>query len=246
VPFTKLASSDARKTIAPDFLRLAYAAHRHLAGQVGKQARLFLSYPDILLDVGVSDRPTDLVSEGVDCAIRGGALADSTLVARHIADLRYVTCASPAYLARHGRPSHPEQLDGPAHGVLHYFSSLTARPFPLHFERGPEALAIHGNPAVAVNESTAHLTALLAGLGIGQTFSFMAQPYVARGALVPVLTEWTRQSHPLHVLYPANRYLNAKVRVFVDWVVDLFDDFTRQDGNQTPPPSGQTRFATSR
>jgi LysR family transcriptional regulator for bpeEF and oprC len=178
-------------------------------------------YPDIQLELGVSDRATDLITEGVDCVIRGGALPDSSLVARRLAELDYISCASPDYLRQHGRPLHPEEL-AQGHQLLHYFSSLTGRPYPLYFHRGDEALEIRGPAAVAVNESTAHLNALLAGLGIGQTFTFMAQPYLERGALVPLLTEWKRKRHPLYLLYPANRQLNAKLRVFVDWVEALF------------------------
>ena len=74
----------------------------------------------------------------------------------------------------------------------------------------------------AVNESTAHLSSLLAGLGIGQTFRFMAQPHIDSGRLVAILDDWTRPRHPIHVMYPPNRHLNAKLRVFVDWVADVF------------------------
>jgi LysR family transcriptional regulator for bpeEF and oprC len=186
-------------------------------------------YPQLQLDLGVSDRPADLVGEGVDCVIRGGALADSSLVARPIAQLGYVTCASPGYLRQHGVPEHPAALEeGGGHAVLSYFSSLTGRPFPLVFERGherqkKERVEVPGQRhAVAVSESTAHLTALLHGLGIGQTFAFMAAPHIASGALVPVLAGWQRDRHPLHVVYPSSRHLNAKVRVFVDWVAEVF------------------------
>lgn len=182
-------------------------------------------YPDIQLDLGVSDRPVDLVSDGVDCVIRGGAMLDSSLVARRIAELDYVTCASPGYIAVHGTPRHPSELER-GHILIHYFSSLTGRPFPLHFQRGDEHLDVIGHAAISVNESTAHMTSLLTGLGISQTFAFMAQPYIDRGALVPVLTEWKRSRHPLQVVYPSNRHLNARLRVFVDWVAEVFARIT--------------------
>lgn len=181
-------------------------------------------YPEIQLELGVSDRPVDLIGDGVDCVIRGGALADSTLVARRIAELDYVTCASPAYLKTHGTPKHPRELEQ-KHHILSYFSSLSGRPFPLYFTRGEEQLQIQGRSAVAVNESTAHLTALLTGLGISQTFSFMARPHLRSGALVPLLKDWTRSRHPLQVVYPPNRHLNAKLRVFIDWVTEVFGKY---------------------
>jgi DNA-binding transcriptional LysR family regulator len=181
-------------------------------------------YPDITLSVGVSDRPLDLIESGVDCVIRGGALGDTSLVARRLAELDYVTCASPAYLATRGVPTHPAQLQA-GHALFGYFSSLTGRSFPMLFARKGERLEITAPTQVAVNESTAHLTGLLAGLGVGQTFGFMARPHFARGALSPLMEDWDRPHHPLHLLYPPNRHLQAKLRVFVDWVVEVFAPF---------------------
>jgi LysR family transcriptional regulator, regulator for bpeEF and oprC len=184
-------------------------------------------YPDIELELGVSDRIADLIGEGVDCVIRGGELAESTLIARRIAQLRYITCASPAYLRSRRAPKQPRDIEQ-GHSVVNYMSALTGRPFPLHFHRGEEKLEIRG-AGVSVNESTAHLTALLAGLGLGQTFHFMAQSHLKRRALVPLLAEWTRPPHSLHVVYPPNRHLNARVRVFVDWTVEVFGAFGNPD-----------------
>ena len=78
---------------------------------------------------------------------------------------------------------------------------------------------------VTVNESTAHVTGLLMGLGMGQTFRYIAQPHFKTGALIPLLENWERPSHQIHVMYPPNRHLNAKVRVFVDWAVEVFAKF---------------------
>ena len=189
-------------------------------------------FPDIQLDLGVSDRPVDLIGDAVDCVIRGGELADTSLVARRIANLDYATCASAVYLGARGVPAHPSELAAqpaadtttraPGHAVVSYFSSLTGRPFPLHFQRGSDDLVVEGRTSVGVNESTAHMTALLAGLGVGQTFRFMAEPHLRSGALRPVLSDWTRPRHPLHLVYPSARHLNAKLRVFSDWVADVF------------------------
>ncbi|MHA7679683.1 LysR substrate-binding domain-containing protein [Cupriavidus sp. PET2-C1] len=190
-------------------------------------------YPEIQLELGVSDRPVDLIGEGVDCVVRGGALPDSTLVARRIAELDYVTCATPGYLQANGTPRHPAELET-AHHLVGYFSSLTGRAAPMVFTRGDTHLEILGRTAVAVNESTAHLTSLLAGLGIGQTFSFMARPHIARGALVPLLRDWPRATHPLHVVYPQNRHLNARLRVFVDWASEVFGAAVAGDGPAAP------------
>lgn len=177
-------------------------------------------YPDIQLDLGVSDRAVDMVGDAVDCVIRGGALADSSLVARRIAELDYLTCAASAYLKARGQPAHPSELA--QHDIVGYFSSLTGRPFALHFTRAGESIELPAGSAVAVNESTAHMTTLLAGLGIGQTFGFMARPFIAAGKLTPVLSDWQRERHPIYLIYPSSRHLSAKLRVFADWAAAVF------------------------
>ncbi|MES1163290.1 MAG: LysR substrate-binding domain-containing protein, partial [Rhizobacter sp.] len=193
-------------------------------------------YPELQVDLGVSDRPIDLIGEGVDCAVRGGELADTSLVARRIADLDWVTCASPLYLGARGTPRHPSDLVArepgpkdktrvPGHAIAGYFSSLTGKAFPLEFHRGDEHVVVHGQAVVAVNESTAHLSALLTGVGLGQAFKFMVAPHLESGRLRTVLADWTRPRQPLHVVYPSNRHLSAKLRLFVDWVADVFAPF---------------------
>ncbi|PXW25737.1 LysR family transcriptional regulator [Paraburkholderia caballeronis] len=181
-------------------------------------------YPDIQIHLGVGDRPVDLIGEGVDCVIRSGVLADTSLVAKRIAEFDYVTCASPAYLTVHGVPAHPEQL-AQGHGLITYFSSLTGKPNPLLFRRRRETFEIGHSAMLAVNESTARLTALLAGLGVSQTYEFLARPHIERGALVPLLREWTRPRHPVHLLYPSNRHVPEKLKVFADWAAGIFSQF---------------------
>lgn len=183
-------------------------------------------FPELHLDLGVNDRPIDLVGEGVDCAIRGGDLPDTSFVARRLADLEWVTCAAPVYLKSRGRPTHPDELiaseDGAAHRLVGYFSSLTGRHMPLEFHRGDEHLTVPVSAAIAVNESTAHVNALVAGVGVGQTFRFMADWHFANGTLVQLMPEWTRPHHRIQLVYPASRHLHAKVRAFADWAAALF------------------------
>lgn len=179
------------------------------------------AYPDIELRLGVSDRPTDMISEGFDCVIRGGALADTTLIARKLCEMDFVTCCHASYIEQHGQPSHPSDIEQ-HHAIVGYFSSLTGKVFPLRFTRGDEQLEINARTTVAVNESTAHLTALTTGMGIGQTFAWFVKDAIARGEMVTLLDEWQPPRHPLYIMYPPNRHLNATVRVFVDWAVQLF------------------------
>ena len=178
-------------------------------------------YPDIQLDLGVSDRPVDLIGDNVDCVIRGGALSDQSLVARRIGNLEFITVASPDYLARKGTPVHPLEVEE-KHSSLLYFSPQSGRHYPLEFRKGTESIDIHGPYQVSVNEANAYVSAAVQGLGIAQITSFQAQRHLQSGALVQLLPEWTQPLLPVYVVYPPNRHLSAKVRAFVDWAAELF------------------------
>lgn len=182
----------------------------------------FTRYPDIALELGCGDRPVDLVEEGVDCAIRGGILPDSNLVARRIGVLQFVTCASPAYIAARGTPQHPHDLA--RHRCINFFSSKTGKLFEWDFTRNGETI-VSSNPSnIAVNDSVAYMRAGLAGLGILQGAGYAVDRHIADGTMVAILTDWTTSPLPINVVYPQNRHLSAKVRVFVEWVADLFNE----------------------
>ena len=177
-------------------------------------------YPEIDVDLGVSDRPVDLVGENIDCVVRGGPLADQSLVARHVGDLPWVTCATPAYLKRHGTPTHPSDLES-GHVLAIRAAPTTGRVFPLIFERDGRRIEIEGPHRLTVNESHSHLAMARAGLGIAQMPGFMVR-HIPPTELRPILAAWQPAPLPINVLYPANRHLSAKVRVFVDWIAALF------------------------
>ena len=179
----------------------------------------FEQYPDIQLELGCSDRPVDLIEEGVDCAVRGGQLADSTLIARRVGLLNFVTCAAPSYLERYGRPAHPRDLE--RHRCVNYFSSKTGKIYPWDYSRDGERIEMMLPGVVALNDSNAYLQAGLAGLGIIMMTDVQLGNHGADGRLVRVLEDWVTDPLPIHVVYPQNRHLSAKVRVFVEWVADL-------------------------
>lgn len=147
-------------------------------------------YPDIHVDIGVSDKPVDLVGENVDCVLRAGEVSDPSLVARRIGEIDRFVCASPAYLKRHGVPRHPSDLESDRHHVISYFSHGAER-LTYVLQRGVEQYEVHALSAVAVNDSGAMLAAGLAGLGIARTAPFMAAPHLAAGTLIAVLPEWS-------------------------------------------------------
>ena len=179
----------------------------------------FARYPDIRLDLGCSDRAVDLIEEGVDCAIRGGELPDSALIARRIGVLYFAVAGTPAYLDQHGRPTHPHQLAD--HKCVNYFSSKTGKTLDWDFVRGDETIFVPVPACLAVNDSTAYMTAGIQGLGLVLMPSYKIDSLVASGQLELVLQDWTSQPMPINIVYPENRHLSAKVRVFVEWVADL-------------------------
>ncbi|HVY14653.1 MAG TPA: LysR substrate-binding domain-containing protein [Rhodopila sp.] len=179
-------------------------------------------YPDIQIEIGASDRPTNLIAESVDCVIRGGVISDPSLIARRIANLAMLTCAAPGYLARRGEPAHPSELHEGRHQVVSYFNAGTGRFYGQEFTRDGQTVEIEGNYRVAVNEIGSYMAAVAAGHGIAQLPVFTAQPMLESGQLRRVLADWAAPSIPLYVVYPPHRHLSNKVRVFVDWVVGLF------------------------
>lgn len=178
-------------------------------------------YPEVQLDIGVSDRPADLVSERVDCVVRAGKVTDPSLIARHVGDLPFVTCATPAYLKKHGTPSHPDDLED-GHMLVRYFFSGTGRQLPIELVRDNAVTTVKGRHFIAVNDGNALLAAALAGLGIVHAPAFIAQAHIDEGNLVPILSEWSTDAIPISIVYSPNRHLSTRVRVFVDWMVELF------------------------
>jgi LysR family transcriptional regulator for bpeEF and oprC len=143
-------------------------------------------------------------------------------VARRIGEFHLILAATPDYLKRHGTPAHPRDLENGTHRVVNYFSHRTGRPYPFTFTKGKERIELVAPHVLSVNDSSANLEAGLAHLGIVRTTTFQAQPQFASGALVPLLLDWCADTIPIYVVYPPNRHLSTKLRVFVDWVADLF------------------------
>ena len=178
-------------------------------------------YPDIRVDLGVSDRQVDLIGENVDSVVRGGNVDELSLIARPLGRASWVTCATPDYLKQHGRPTHPVQLKS-GHRIVSYVSARTGRVMPMRFQKGSERIEIGGLEGMGVNESNAHVAAGLAGLGVIQTFSFAAKDGIARGELVPVLSAWQPDPYPFFLVYPPDRHMSQRLRVFIEWATERF------------------------
>lgn len=184
-------------------------------------ASFYERYPEIQIDLGVTDRPVDLVGENVDCVIRGGTLSDQSLIARRIAEMNFITCAAPSYLQKHGEPQHPSDLKS-GHNVVNFFHPRSGRPLPQDFVLDNQRVEIDANYQIAVNDSLAYVTAGIEGLGIVQAPFFMLHKELESGRLVRILKDWRSEPVSVYVVYPPNRHLSNKLRVFVDWVADLF------------------------
>jgi LysR family transcriptional regulator for bpeEF and oprC len=175
-------------------------------------------YPAIDLDIRLNDRIVDLVAERVDVALRTGNLQQSGLVARRVAQINVVTCASPSYLADHGEPQTPDDLrqhrllaTTPAGGGTpdwSYPAPYTSRRLKLHF-------------AMQFNAAEAPVIAAAAGLGITRTVDLLVADYVARGELKLILNDFVVPGPPMSLVYPSAGHQSPKVRVFSDFAADL-------------------------
>ena len=182
----------------------------------------FARYPDIDLQLGCSERRSDLIEEGIDCAVWSGELEDSTLIARRVGLLYFGTCASPAYLATHGLPHHPDELS--AHHCINHFSPRTGKTFDWVFAKNGERIQSALRGPVALDDENSYVAAAESGLGIAQIPAFVLTEAMERSSLDLVLGDWVPEPVPLNVVYPQNRHLSSKIRVFVDWVAELFSE----------------------
>jgi len=177
-------------------------------------------YPDIYLMIGVNDRQVDLIQDGVDCVIRTGRLHDSTLVARRLGELRWITCAAPSYLDEKGIPEDLEDLR--RHRAVHYFSSTTRRDGELHFVKGGGSVTVPVPGTVAVNETGLYVKLGLDGVGLMQLAEILVADHLRSGKLVEVLSDMRPAPVPVSLVYPHQRFLSPAMRAFADWTAELF------------------------
>ncbi|WP_336945099.1 LysR family transcriptional regulator [Asaia sp. HN010] len=190
----------------------------------------FLSrHPGLNVHLGEGERLVDLLREGVDCVIRGGPLPDSDMIARPLGLLHEATVASPDYLQRHGTPRTPDDLDG--HQMIAFVSSRTKEILPLEFstEEGLVERLIPARLLVSGAETSAEAARL--GLGLAQAPRYRFEADLTAGTLIEVLAEYPPAPTPLTLLYPSNRQLAPRVRVFMTWAQELFSTFFKQQAH---------------
>jgi DNA-binding transcriptional LysR family regulator len=180
----------------------------------------FAQYPDIEINMSESDRWIDPIREGVDCMLRFGHLPDSDMIARPVVTLERLTCAAPSYLARYGTPTDPDDLDG--HCMIGLRSLTTGRLRPMQFLIDGTLREIPLPVIMSVTGPESYLATARLGLGLFQVPRFHAESDLANGTLVQVLSDWPTPSVPVSLLYPRNRQLSPRVRVFIDYVMRAF------------------------
>lgn len=180
--------------------------------------RFLEQHPALSMELVVRDTLGELIAEGFDAAVRFGEPELSGLVARKLLETRILTCAAPNYLARHGAPEHPRDLE--RHECLMFRDPVTGRPFDWEFRRGAEVLAIKAHGRLVVNDLATKLALCAGGNGIAQTIELGLAPLLVSGALVQVLPDWAEERFPLYAYYPSRHLPPAKVRAFVDFVAE--------------------------
>jgi DNA-binding transcriptional LysR family regulator len=189
--------------------------HKHLGRAIGEFGD---RYPDLRIDMDLSDQFVDLVADGYDVGIRITAMRDSSLIARKVATSRILVVASPAYLEAHGEPKTPEDLT--AHKCLIYSNSTTPGVWNL---TGPEGQTqIKVEPALIANNGDFLTAAAVEGRGIAMQPSFICGDDVNKGKLVPIMRDYSLTELNVYAVYPAREHLPAKVRLLIDHLVETF------------------------
>jgi len=173
-------------------------------------------YPKISIEMVMDDKVADLIGEGFDIAIRGGDLPDSSLIARKLAPLRNVLCASPEYIEKHGRPVELSQLAD--HNCLIFTYSKDIKEWLFIKDGQTQSVEVTGN--YNVNNSEALREALLQGVGIGRLPTFVAGPDIKSGELVSLFEEYQMPDKTIYAVFPERQYLPSKVRAFIDFAVE--------------------------
>lgn len=184
-------------------------------------AQFLKDHPALQLKLETRNDLPDLVSDGLDLAIRFGPPSMSTLVCRRLYSPRVLTVAAPSYLEQRGRPQVPQDLVDEGHECILAIDPANGRPFEWEFWRGNEKtkVAVSGN--LTVTDAGTKIGACLAGYGIAQIIDLGIDTHLRAGTLVPVLTDWPDETYPLYVYYPSRNHVPAKVRAFIDFVVRM-------------------------
>ncbi|MFK4810366.1 LysR family transcriptional regulator [Devosia sp. ZW T5_3] len=189
-----------------------------------KLSEFLTRYPKLDLQLGQGDRLVDLVREGVDCVIRAGQIADSTLIVRRLASITEITCASPTYLERHGHPDTIDDLQ--AHSAVGFISSRTGTVLPLEFVLDGDIRQVTLAARVTVNNSDTMADLARYGFGLIQAPRYRLQHDLDTGVLVEVLPRFRPPPIAISALYPQSQQTSLRLRLFLDWITEIFQPGT--------------------
>jgi DNA-binding transcriptional LysR family regulator len=177
-------------------------------------------YPDVFVELDMTDRIVDLIDDGFDVGIRSGELRDSTMIARSLMGLRHIVCASPDYIAQHGKATHPSQLKN--HRCIQYIQpNRQGDDWWFDFDGKETWINVYG--VMAVNNAWAARDLACAGVGMCYVPDFVVKGDLADGRLIHMMPDFDSAADPVHAVYPTKRHLSARVRVFVDYLVSHLD-----------------------
>lgn len=180
---------------------------------------LLARHPRLDIELGATDRSVDLVAENIDCALRVGALGDSSLVAHPLGRFQLINCASPAYVQRHGRPQSPQDLR--LHQVVQYLSLSTGQATPWEWQEDGTRHTLRVEGRVGVTNAETYIACALSGLGLIQIPRFDVEEHLDDGSLIELLPHHRPAPMPVQVVYPHRRHLSRRVQVFIAWMEEL-------------------------
>lgn len=183
-------------------------------------------YPELRVEIVSRDQLGDMVADGFDLAIRFGLPRPSSLVARKLLETRILTVAAPAYLARYGRPAKPGDLADESHTCVRYRDPETGRPFDWEFKRGRKTVTVDVSGRLTVNDVATMHGLCLAGEAVAQVMALGVEPYTADGRLVELFADWPDDTFPVYAYYPSRHHMPARVRTFLDFIVDITKKFS--------------------
>ena len=202
------------------------------AALIPRLAEFEQRYPGIRLELSMTDLPSDLNGEGIDCAIRVGQLEDSSHIAHKIGYLQNVVCASPDYLKQYGAPTSIDDLKN--HRCINYVYP-NGRQRQWQFDVPGGQLEVDIDAHLLINDGESVIQAVAAGLGITQTPHMLACCLLSKGMLELVMTDVSSTGKPVWIVYPQKRHLSARVRAFIGWVRELFDELNEPEVRKRPP-----------
>ena len=210
-----------RVNIDPYFARIVLSAHL---------AAFLTRYPEVSVELIMRDSVGDLVADGFDLAVRFGEPPIGSFVARKLIETRVITVASPAYIKIHGRPRHPKDLE--ACNCIDFYDAANARPYGWEVRRRKEVIPLRVKGRLLVSDSGTLIGACEAGAGIAQILELGCKHLLENGRLVELFPEWSDERFPLYAIYPSRLHRAAKVRVFIEFCMEVMAGKSRAVGTK--------------